>query len=156
MAERDRTEDITQQITVPPEPGDRPGDRRAEERSIKEIADALRPQVQELVQRQVEMAKGELAPIGRQAGVAIGLLVVGAVFLLVFLIFFFLSSTFAMQAAGFPLWAAAGISTVVLLIIGGTLAGIGAGRLRSLDPKPYRTIAVAQRNVEWLKGQFRR
>ena len=125
------------------------------ERSIKEILDALRPQLQELVSKQVELARTELVPVGRQAGIAIGLLVTGAVFLLLFLVFFFLTGMYIMQAAGFPLWAAAGIDTVILLIIGGILVGLGAGRLRGLDPKPHRTLMALRQNVEWLKGQLR-
>ena len=45
----------------------------ASDRSIKEILDTLRPQVQELVNKQVEMARVELLPVGRQAGIAAGL-----------------------------------------------------------------------------------
>ena len=125
------------------------------DRSIKEIIDALRPQVQELVNKQGELARTELIPVGRQAGIAVGLLVVGAVFLLLFLVFFFLSGMYVMQALGFPLWVAAGVDAVILLVIGGGLAGAGASRLRTLDPKPHRTIAVLQQNIEWVKGQLR-
>ena len=125
------------------------------DRSIKEIIDALRPQVQELVNKQVELARTELIPVGRQAGIAVGLLVVGAVFLLLFLVFFFLAGMYVMQALGFPLWVAAGVDAVILLVIGGGLAGAGASRLRTLDPKPHRTIAVLQQNIQWVKGQLR-
>ena len=127
----------------------------ASDRSIKEIIDVLRPQVQELVNKQVELARTELVPVGKQAGIATGLLVVGAVFLLVFLIFFFLTGMYIMQALGFPLWVAAGIDAVILLVIGGGLAAAGASRMRTLDPKPYRTIAAFQQNIEWVKGQLR-
>ena len=127
----------------------------ASDRSIKEIIDALRPQVQTLVSKQVELARTELVPVGRQAGIAVGLLVVGAVFLLLFLVFFFLAGMYAMWSLGFPLWVAAGVDAVILLLIGGGLAGAGAARLRTLDPKPRRTIAALQQNVEWVKGQLR-
>jgi len=124
-------------------------------RSIKEIIDALRPQVQELVNKQVELARTELVPVGRQAGIAAGLLVGGAVFLQLFLVFFFLAGMYLMQALGLPLWVAAGIDAVILLVIGGGLAAAGAGRMRTLDPKPRRTIAALQQNIEWVKGQLR-
>ena len=129
------------------------------DRSIKEIIEALRPQLQELVNKQVELARTEMLPVGRKAGIAIGLLVTGAVFLLLFLLFFFLTGMYIMYALGLPLWVplwvAAGINSVILLLIGGGLAGAGAGRLRTLDPKPHRTIAALQQNIEWLKGQLR-
>lgn len=147
MAEqRERVERFSQELRGGPPPSDR---------SIGEIVNALRPQLQELVNRQVELARTELTPVGRQAGIAIGLLVTGAVFLLLFLVFFFLAGMYIMEAVGFPLWAAAGIDAVILLLIGGGLAGLGAGRLRGLDPKPHRTLISLRQNVEWLKGQLR-
>lgn len=126
------------------------------DRSIKEVIEALRPQLQELVNKQVELARTELVPVGKQAGVAVGLIVTGAVFLLLFLVFFFVTAMYIMnEVFGLPLWAAAGIDTVILLLIGGILAGLGAGRLRTLDPKPHRTMIALQQNIDWLKGQLR-
>jgi uncharacterized integral membrane protein len=144
--QRERVAEFAQELREGPEPSDR---------SMKEIIEVIRPQVQELVNKQVELAKTELTPVGKQAGMAAGLLVTGAVFLLLFLVFFFLSGMYIMAAAGFPLWAAAGIITIILLLIGGILAGAGAGMLRSLDPKPHHTIRTFQQNVNWIKGQFR-
>lgn len=125
------------------------------DRSIKEVIDALRPQLQELAQKQAELAKLELAPVGKQAGIALGLLLTGGTFLLLFLGFFFATGVIIMSAAGFPLWAAAGIITVLLLIIGAIIAGSGASILRKLDPKPHRTILTLQQNMDWLKGQLK-
>jgi hypothetical protein len=144
--QQERVERFSEELREGPPPSDR---------SIKEIIDALRPQVQELVNKQIELARTELVPVGRQGGIAAGLLAVGAVFLLLFLVFFFLTGMFIMWYLGFPLWAAAGIDTVILLVIGGGLAAAGAGRLRTLDPKPRRTIAALQQNIEWVKGQLR-
>ncbi|QIN77241.1 hypothetical protein GBA65_00480 [Rubrobacter marinus] len=75
--------------------------------------------------------------------------------MLLFLGFFFATFAAALIAVGFPVWVAIGIVTVILLLIGGVLAGLGAGRLRTLDPKPHRTIAALQQNIEWIKGQLR-
>lgn len=144
--QRDRVADFSQELREGPEPSDR---------SVSEIIDALKPQLQELTNKQIELAKSEMAPVGKKAGVAVGLLVTGAVFLLLFLVFFFLSGMYIMEAAGFPLWAAAGISAIILLIIGGALAGAGAGVLGNLDPKPHHTIRTFQQNVNWVKGQFK-
>lgn len=144
--QQDRVENFTRELRQ---------DQPASERSIGEIFNALRPRLQELVSKQIELAKAELAPVGKQAGVAVGLLVVGAVFLLLFLGFFFATAAAAMIAIGFPVWVAIGIVTVILLLIGGILAGVGAGRLRSLDPKPRRTISALQQNIDWIKGQLR-
>ncbi len=126
------------------------------DRSIKEIVEALRPQLQELTQKQVELAKMELAPVGRKAGLATGLLVVGAVFLHLFLVFFSLTVIYLLnQVAGLPLWLSALIVSGIILVVGAVLAGIGASMLRGLDPKPHRSIRTFQQNIEWLKGQIR-
>jgi hypothetical protein len=142
----ERIERFSQELEGGPPPSDR---------SIGEIIAALRPQLQELVNKQTELARTELVPVARQAGIAVGLLVTGAVFLLLFLGFFFATGAAILIAVGFPPWAAIGTMSVILLIMGGILAGLGAGRLRGLDPKPHRTIAALQQNVNWLKGQLR-
>jgi apolipoprotein N-acyltransferase len=142
----ERIERFSQELDEGPPPSDR---------SIGEIIAALRPQFQVLMNKQMELARTELVPVARQAGIAIGLIVVGAVFLLLFLGFFFATGAAILIAAGFPAWAAIGTMTIILLIIGGVLAGLGAGRLRGLDPKPHRTIAALQQNINWLKGQRR-
>jgi hypothetical protein len=144
--QQEQVERFSRELRDEPPPSDR---------SINEIIEALRPQLQELVNKQVEMARTELTPVAKEGGIATGLLVVGGAFLLVFLIFFFLTGMYIMERSGLPLWVAAGIDTVILLGIGGGLAGAGASRLRTLDPKPHRTIAAFQENIEWLKGQFR-
>ena len=126
----------------------------ASDRSIKEILDALRPQMQELVNKQVELAKAELTPVGQQAGIATGLLVTSAVFMFVFLIILSLAGVYLFNLI-LPLWASALIVSGILLLIGVILAGSGAYILRKLDPKPHRTITTLQQNIEWLKGQFR-
>ena len=142
----ERIERFSQELDEGPPPSDR---------SIGEIIAALRPEFQVLMNKQMELARSELVPVARQAGIAIGLIVVGAVFLLLFLGFFFATGAAILIAAGFPAWAAIGTMTVILLIIGGVLAGLGAGRLRGLDPKPHRTMAALQQNINWLKGQRR-
>ena len=142
----ERIERFSQALDDGPPPSDR---------SIGEIIAALRPQFQVLMNKQMELARTELVPVARQAGIAIGLIVVGAVFLLLFLGFFFATGAAILIAAGFPAWAAIGTMTVILLVIGGVLAGLGAGRLRGLDPKPHRTMAALQQNINWLKGQRR-
>lgn len=148
MAEQqERVAEFARELREGPEPSDR---------SIKEIWAALQPQVQELVNKQVELAKLELAPVGKKAGVAAGLLVAGAVFLLVFLILVSLTGVYVLnEVVGLSLWLSALIVSGILLVIGGALAGAGASSLRALDPKPHRTIRTLQQNVNWLKGQFK-
>lgn len=146
MEGRERVVEFGRELREGPEPSDR---------SIKEIVDVLRPQVQELVAKQVELAKTELAPVAKRAGLAAGLLGAAAVFMLVFLIIFSLTGVYTL-ALFLPLWVSALIVSAILLLVGGILAGVGASILRSLDPKPHKTIATFQQNVNWLKGQISR
>jgi len=145
MDGRERVAEFGRELREGPEPS---------ERSIKEIMEALRPQLQELIDKQVELARTELVPVARQAGIATGLLVVGAVFMLVFLIFISLSGVYVLHLF-LSLWLSALIVSGVLLLIGGILAGSGANILRRLDPVPHRTIRTFQQNINWLRGQFR-
>lgn len=143
--QRRRVAEYTEELRDGPAPSDR---------SIGEIVEALRPQVQELVDRQVTLAKAELTPVARQAGIATGLIVAGSIFLLLFAVFITLTAIYVL-ALFLPQWLAALIVSAVLLIIGGVLAGSGAGILRGLDPKPEHTVRALQQNVNWIKGQFR-
>ncbi|MEJ7819030.1 MAG: phage holin family protein [Rubrobacteraceae bacterium] len=145
--QRERVAEFSREMRDGPEPSDR---------SIKEIIEALRPQLQELASKQVELARTELVPVARQAGIAVGLLVVGAVFALLFLVFFSLFGVYLLsEVVGLSMWLSALIVSVILLVVGGILAGIGASSLRGLDPKPHRTIRTLQQNINWFKGQFR-
>jgi len=145
--QRERVERFSEELREGPEPSDR---------SIKEIVQALQPQIQELVNKQVELTKTELVPVGQQAGIATGLLVTGAVFMLVFLVFLSLTGVYLLyEVAGLPLWASGLIVSGILLLIGGGLAGAGANILRRLDPKPHRAMAALRQNIDWLKGQLR-
>src|SRR5215204_475148 len=133
MDGRERVAEFGRELREGPEPSDR---------SIKEINDALRPQLEELASKQIELAKTEMAPIGKQAGLASGLLAAAGVFMLVFLIIF-------------SLWVSALIVSGILLLVGGILGAAGASILRRLDPTPHRTIRTLQQNINWIKGQFR-
>jgi uncharacterized integral membrane protein len=146
MEGRERVVEFGRKVREGPDPSDR---------SIKEIVDVLRPQVQELVAKQTELARTELVPVGKRAGLAAGLLAAAAVFMLVFLIFLSLTGVYVLSTF-LPAWVAALIVSVILLVVGGILAAAGAGILRRLDPKPHKTIATLQQNVNWLKGQISR
>lgn len=145
MDGRERVAEFGRELREGPEPSDR---------SIKEIIDAIRPQVQELVNKQIELAQTELTPVAKRGGLAAGLLAVAGVFMLVFLIILSLAGVYLLSLFLSP-WVSALIVSGILLLIGAVLGGIGASILRGLDPKPHRTIATLQQNVNWIKGQFR-
>lgn len=144
---RERVVEFGRELREGPEPSDR---------SIGEIIEALRPQLQELWAKQTELARAELAPVARKGGIGAGLLIVGAVFLHLFLVFFAVFGIYLLnEAAGLSMWLSALIVAGILLLVGAILAGAAAAILRGLDPKPHHTIRTLQQNVNWLKGQFR-
>jgi uncharacterized integral membrane protein len=145
MDGRERVAEFGRELREGPEPSDR---------SIKEIIDALRPQLQELVNKQVELAKTEMAPVAKRAGLATGLLAAAGVFMFVFLIILSLTGVYILNVF-LSLWVSALIVSVILLLVGGILAAAGAGIVRRLDPKPHRTIRTLQQNINWIKGQLR-
>ena len=145
MEGRERVAEFGRELREGPEPSDR---------SIGEIINVLRPQLQELVSKQLELARTELVPVGKRAGLAAGLLAAGAVFMFVFLIFLCLTGVYLLNLF-LPLWLSALIVSGILLLVGAILAGAGASILRNLDPKPHRTIRTLQQNVNWIKGQLR-
>ena len=145
MDGRERVAEFGRELREGPEPSDR---------SIKEIIDALRPQLQELVNKQVELAKTEMAPVAKRAGLASGLLAAAGIFMFVFLIILSLTGVYILNVF-LSLWVSALIVSVILLLVGGILAAAGASILRRLDPKPHRTIHTLQQNINWIKGQLR-
>ena len=88
MDGRERVVEFGRELREGPEPSDR---------SIKEIIEALKPQLQELVDKQVELAKMELTPVAKRAGLASGLLAAAGVFMLVFLIIFSLAGVYILD-----------------------------------------------------------
>jgi apolipoprotein N-acyltransferase len=96
----------------------------------------------------------ELTPVAKRGGLGAGLLAAAGVFMLVFLIILSLTGVWVLDVF-LSLWVSALIVSAILLLVGGILAGAGAGILRRLDPKPHRTIATLQQNINWIKGQFR-
>jgi uncharacterized membrane protein len=145
MDGRERVAEFGRELREGPEPSDR---------SIKEIIDALRPQLQELVNKQVELAKTEMTPIAKRTGLASGLLAAAGVFMFVFLIILSLAGVYILDVF-LSLWVSALIVSGILLLVGGILAAAGAGILRRLDPTPHRTIRTLQQNINWIKGQLR-
>lgn len=116
---------------------------------LGEIVSALTRDMQDLVTGQVELAKAEFKQSARSAATGGGLFA-GAAVLAVFGIFFlFLTIGFALNAAGLSTWLSFLIVTVLLLTVGGVLAGIGMRNVKRVQG-PERTIASARATAETL------
>ena len=91
--QRERVEEFSKELRDESGPSDR---------SIKEIVQALQPQVQELVNKQVELAKSEVTPVAKRAGIATGLLAAAGVVALVFLILLSFTGVYALATFSTP------------------------------------------------------
>ena len=118
---------------------------------IKNITD----DVKLLVQDQIELAKAELTPAAKQGGTGVGLFGAAGYFALSATILLYFAAAFGLVAAGLAAWLAFLIVGVALLLIAGTLAGIGYLIVRKIKG-PDRTIAQANQSVAEVKAAAER
>lgn len=134
-----------------PRPGAAP-----RKRSLIELLTSLPEQVQELVQREIELVKTELVEKLKALGVGAGLLL-GAVITLMFFIGVLLTLAIIGLSYVMPDWAAALVVAGMLLIVTAILALVGYRILkRGIPPVPTEAIASIQKDILAIKGEGRR
>lgn len=135
----------------------------ANQSDIADAIKAIQADVTTIVRGEIELAKAELVPQAKTAGIGAGLLGGAGYFALngVSLLFLGLSALignyFATQLGWAPLLAAfmgLVIMAVVMFLIAGVLALIGKGKL---DVKgPEATLAQGQASIDAVKGALER
>jgi uncharacterized membrane protein YqjE len=134
---------------------DLPGSDDLRDRSLGELLKQLSEQTTRLVHQELELAKAELQPKGKQAGLgaglfggagALGLAALGA-----------LTACFILALnAALPAWLAALLVAVVYGIVALVLVKQGQARIkRATPPVPEQTIETVKEDVEWAKTQMR-
>ena len=125
------------------------------EKSLGELFADLSAQTSALVRKEVQLAKTEIT--GKVAGLA-----VGAVFFVVAALmglgafFVLLAAAIAALSLVLPVWAAALIIAVVLLIVAGIAAFLGLGKIKKATPPlPEKTIETLKETPPWLKNQLK-
>jgi Flp pilus assembly protein TadB len=111
---------------------------------LKQFLDDAR----DLVQAEMRLAKNELredAKRAQKAGIAIG---VGGVVLLVATFVVALALVYLLSLV-VPLWAAAAIVGVAMVVAGAVLVKSGLGKLK--DVKPKATLATLKEDGRWIK-----
>jgi hypothetical protein len=124
--------------------------------STGELVRKLSTQLSELVRRELELARTELAAKGKRAGAGAGLAGAGGVVAL-----FGAGALVAAAVAGLatvmPVWLSALIVGVVLLIVAGVLALAGRSRLRTATPPvPEQAVRGVQDDVSTLRNAVHR
>jgi len=125
------------------------------DRKVADLIKDIRGDVQLLVNDQVELAKSELTPSAKEAGIGGGMLGGAGYFGINALTLIYIAAALGLAALGLPYWAGFLIVAGVLLVIAAVLALIGRSRLKKVTP-PEKTIANAQALVNEVKGAVSR
>jgi VIT1/CCC1 family predicted Fe2+/Mn2+ transporter len=125
--------------------------------SIAALLGGVVADAQHLVRREVDLAKQEvLIEVDKvkqgaiSLGIGGGVLAVGAIMLLLMLVFG-LNEWF-----GLPMWASFLIVGGVLAIAGAVLLFMGIGRLKKVDPVPHEAIDEVRKDVETVSSAVKR
>lgn len=126
------------------------------ESSTGELVSRLSEQVTQLVRHELQLALTELKQKGKQAGIGAGLTGAGGVVALFGLGALVLAAIAAL-ALVVPVWAAALIVGVVVLLVAGLLALTGIGQIkRGTPPLPEQAITSVQRDIQTVKDSAKR
>ncbi|TDD87199.1 phage holin family protein [Actinomadura darangshiensis] len=108
-------------------------------------------QVSELMRAELRLAVAELKDKGRHAGTGAGMFG-GAALVALYGLGVLLAAAVAAIAVALPVWAAALIIGVVLMLVAGVLAMLGRAQTkRAAPPKPERAMDEAKQAVAELK-----
>ncbi|WP_090096973.1 phage holin family protein [Lentzea jiangxiensis] len=118
--------------------------------SLGDLVSELTGDLSKLMRQELELAKAELREEASKAGKATGMLAAAgfAGYLTTVLLSFAL--VFALGAV-MPLGWAALIVAVLWGIAGAVLYTSGRAKLRTVNPKPERTVATLKEDAEWAK-----
>jgi Putative Actinobacterial Holin-X, holin superfamily III len=139
---------------VPATGADRTGDLSTA--STGELVQRLSAQLSELVRRELDLARSELAAKGKRAGSGAGLAGAGGVVAL-YGVGALIAAGIAGLATVVPVWLSALIVGTVLLLVAGVLALVGRGRLRqAAPPVPEQAVRGVQEDVATVKNAVHR
>lgn len=127
---------------------------REREPSVGTLLGGIVADVQELVRKEIALARQEIREeigaakdVGIQLAIAGAVLAIGGLFLLV---------TLALVVAAllnWPTWAGFGIVGAVLTIAGGVMFSAAQQRMQAIKPMPEKTIETMKEHVEWIKDR---
>ena len=119
--------------------------------AVGDLIKGIQDDVRALVQDEIELAKAELVPSAKKAGIGAGLLGGAGYFGINGATLLYVAAALGLYALGLSLWLSFLIVAVVLLLIAGILALIGMRNLKKVKG-PDRTIAQAKTSVAEIKG----
>lgn len=124
------------------------------EASVGNLVSSIVGDVQTLARQEIALAREEIKEeldtaksAAIKLGIAAGVLVVGALFLLVAL---------ALGIAAlfdWPAWAGFAVVGLIFAIVGGVLLVLGQNDAKQIKPVPEKTVETMKENVEWIKDR---
>ena len=127
------------------------GDSAKEERSLAELMKELSTQASTLAQKEVELAKAEMAVKAKRLGIGAGAFGAAALVGLFALGALTATAILALATALAP-WLAALIVTAVYAATAGVLALVGKSRIEAgTPPVPEQAVESVKEDVEWTK-----
>ena len=125
------------------------------DRKIAELIKDIRGDATLLINDQVELAKAELVPAAKNAGIGGGLFGAAGYFGINAATLIYIGAALGLAALGLPYWAAFLIVAGVLLLIAAIAAAIGYTRIKKVQP-PEKTIANGKALVSELSSAVNR
>jgi hypothetical protein len=125
------------------------------DRKVADLIKDIRGDVQLLVTDQVELAKSELTPAAKNAGIGGGLFGAAGYFGINAATLLYIAAALGLATLGLPYWASFLIVAGVLLLLAAILALIGYTRIKKIKA-PEKTIANAQALVSELSSAVNR
>ena len=125
------------------------------DRKVADLINDIRGDAQLLINDQLELAKSELTPAAKNAGIGGGLFGAAGYFGINAATLIYIAAAFGLAALGLPYWAAFLIVAGVLLVIAAIVGLIGYSRIKKVKA-PERTIANAQALVSELSTAVNR
>jgi hypothetical protein len=122
---------------------------------VGEIVKSITGDVKLLVRDEIQLAKSELVPAAKNAGIGAGMFGAAGYFAICALSVLYFAAAFGLVALGLSEWLAFLIVGVVLLLIAAVLGLVGLMLIRKVKG-PQRTIASANATVAELKAAFQR
>ncbi|MDX6595270.1 MAG: hypothetical protein QOI72_652 [Solirubrobacterales bacterium] len=125
----------------------------SEQRSVSELLQQLTEQTTRLAQKEIELAKAEMAVKGRRIGLGAGAFSGAGLFALLALGALTAAAILALATA-VDAWLAALIVAVVYLAVAGLLALIGRSKVEEATPPvPEQTVESVKRDLELTKDK---
>jgi membrane protein implicated in regulation of membrane protease activity len=118
------------------------------------LGDAL-SQFAKLFQNEVDLAKAELGEKVQQIGVAVGLVVAGAILVVPAVVMALFALSAALIAGGWSQPVAYLISAIVAAVLAAILFAIGVNRLDARNLAPRETLRQLEKDKDTVKGMVR-